>query len=270
MNSLKKAYLISITFILLLGWTGICVAYEDSQKTIEFDLKNFYYDYNEVQSGEWLDSEKGWLTGTNFIFKNQNLDTHGYWQIVYDLTIDNTHYNGFYLGTNQPCQSITATELTTLAFAYANPVNKNTYVSVGLGYHSWDRILGEYQEEVYSWFYIPLGLRWEIGAGDRLEGAIDITARIMFAGRMTGYNTGYNDFNVKLGSKPGYRIALPLTYRLTSQWAFAITPWYEYSSIGESNSVPWYQTDGSYEGDVYEPSSTTRQYGINIGTRLYF
>jgi hypothetical protein len=269
LNSLKKVYLSGLTLVLLLGWVNPCTAYENSWKTMEFGVKSFYYDYNEVQSGEWLDSEKGWLAGTNFIFKSQNRD-NGYWQIVYEPVIDNTHYNGFYLGTNQPSQSTTATELTTLEFTYANPVNENTYVSVGLGYHSWDRILSEYQEEVYSWFYIPLGFRWTIGAGRRLEGAIDISARIMFAGRMAGRNMGYKDFYVNLGNKPGYRIALPLTYHLNSLWAFTITPWYDYSSIGKSNSVPWYQRNGSYEGEVYEPDSTTKQYGINIGTKLYF
>ncbi|HBF38593.1 MAG TPA: hypothetical protein DDW50_14900 [Firmicutes bacterium] len=271
MHLSKKALIIGFTIIMLLGCAGISTAYEDSQKTIEFDISHFYYNYNEVDSGTSEDSEKGWLNGMNFTFKNQDQDTKEYWQLSFNHTKDDTKYDGSYLETGTPCQSTTKDELTSIELDYGFPIAENTYFLIGLGYHYWDRVLSEDQDEKYSWLYIPIGFRWEHSFNKQLDAAIEVTAKFMMAGQMTSTITDYQDFTVDLGNKPGYKIDLPLTYHFNSNWALAITPWYEYSSIGESNMVQWYYANGFPTGyEVYEPDSSTKQNGINIGIRWDF
>ncbi len=95
----------------------------------------------------------------------------------------------------------------------------------------------------------------------------------MFDGRMTisSKNDILANTTVYLGNRPGYLVELPMSWRPRVNWAFTVTPWYEYSEIGES---PWerlYYTDGSYTGFVVrEPSSRTNQYGIRLSTEYLF
>jgi hypothetical protein len=48
-----------------------------------------------------------------------------------------------------------------------------------------------------------------------------------------------------------------------------LTPWYEYSAFGRSDSFPVI-FNGAIIGSAYEPDSRTHQYGANIGVRLFF
>lgn len=269
-NIVKRTLWFAFSLVLLLGWANICFA--DSIQTIQFEGTSYYYDYDETSStGEWLDSETGWLNGSNISFKSQDMDTNQYWKIIYKHTNNDTQYDGSYLDTGEPCQSITNNKFMTFEMTFAASVYENTYFFVGYGYHSWDRILSKYQKEKYTWSYIPIGLRWEFEINDSLEMAIDSAIMIMMNGKMKADMTGYEDFTVDLGNKPGFKIELPVIYHLNSKWAFTATPWYEYSSIGESNMVIWYYADGTPEGHyVYEPDSTTKQYGINFGVQWRF
>jgi len=273
MNLSKKASIISFTLIMLLGWTGICIADGDTLKTIEYDSERYHYNYNETDSsGKWADSEKGWMNAISILYKSLNLDTNRYWQFRFDQTTDYTTYNGSYLDTGESCQSTTGNVIWNLEYTYAIPMfdYDNIHLLIGLGCHMWDRQLSTSQDEFYHWFYIPIGLRWEYGLSENLEGALAVTANFMFDGQMDAEMTGYEDFTVDLGNKPGFKIALPLTYHLSTRCSIGVTPWYEYSSIGKSNIVPLYYSDGSLYQKVYEPDSTTKQYGIDFGVKWYF
>jgi hypothetical protein len=267
-NLFKKALLIGVTLLLLLVWAGVCTA----ENIIELGLKNSYFNYNEEDyDGSWLDSETGWLDGIHVAYKNKNPDTNQYWQITYEQTDHDTQYDGSYWdGT--PCTSTTDNKFNTAEFIFANPISDmgNVYGFIGVGFRSWERILSVSQSEKYSWWYMPVGFRWEYSVTDKWEGAVDVTAKIMFNGKMKGYMTDYDNTKVNLGNKPGLKIALPCTYKISSQVGLIITPWYEYSSIGQSNEV-LLTGSGPYAGYyTYEPDSTTNQYGIDLGIKVSF
>ena len=93
----------------------------------------------------------------------------------------------------------------------------------------------------------------------------------MFWGRMTAYLTdiGFgSDPTFDLGNKPGYFAEIPIRYRLSRNWSLSLTPWYEYSAIGQSDIVS--VRNGPFIDSFYEPSSRTHQYGFNIGAGYSF
>ena len=51
---------------------------------------------------------------------------------------------------------------------------------------------------------------------------------------------------------------------MDQHWGIVLTPWYQYSAIGTSDTV----YSGHYMS--YEPDSTNHQYGINVGVSYTF
>lgn len=105
----------------------------------------------------------------------------------------------------------------------------------GLGYHNWLRSLqgvGGY-DEVYSWFYVPMGLKfgWQVNHCWRME--LEGAYLPMFAGKLDvdlGFGTTLN-----LGSKSGWRLSSTVTYALSdSNWSLGLTPWYTHWELGDS------------------------------------
>jgi hypothetical protein len=78
-----------------------------------------------------------------------------------------------------------------------------------------------------------------------------------------------NDPEFKLGNRIGYYAEVPLRYKFTESWSVIIKPWYEYSEIGQSDTVNL-TTNGVVTGAAYEPSSTTNLYGVNFGVVYSF
>jgi hypothetical protein len=95
----------------------------------------------------------------------------------------------------------------------------------------------------------------------------------MFFGEMRAYfsevDPGYNDPEFKLGNTVGWYADIPIRYKFSQYWSVVVKPWYEYSTIGKSDTVA-----RTYHGIVdryyYEPDSTTHQYGVNVGFVLSY
>lgn len=137
--------------------------------------------------------------------------------------------------------------------------------------------------EKYTWHYIPVGIKADFQKGDNWRIGANVAARFMFGGKMKVYlselDSSFNDPTVDLGNKVGWLAETPIRYRFwasrqskrypssgwfLSSWELVVLPWYEYSEIGKSN-----EADITYWGyvidELYEPASTTHQYGINVG-----
>ncbi len=140
----------------------------------------------------------------------------------------------------------------------------------GYGYRYWERgqasVTATYisYKEKYYWHYIPVGIAAEFNCGKKVVIEPNVGLRIMFYGKMTAYfselNPASNDPEFKLGNKVGYYAELPVRYKFSQAWSLVVKPWYEYSEIGQSDIV-----DG-----FYEPSSTTKLYGVNFGVVYSF
>jgi len=102
--------------------------------------------------------------------------------------------------------------------------------------------------------------------------ALNASVNFTFDGEMTVYDwAGVADTTVQLDDKPGYSVELPVTFNLARHWAIVMTPWYEYSKIGQSAYEPIFYKDGTYTGFVLrEPSSRTNQYGLRAGVEFVF
>jgi hypothetical protein len=75
-----------------------------------------------------------------------------------------------------------------------------------------------------------------------------------------------DDNSLALGNRSGYKLQSPFEVSLRPQLNLLISPWYEYSEIGESN-FEFNQTVGQF---IQEPSSKTIQMGIAAGLTYQF
>jgi hypothetical protein len=162
-------------------------------------------------------------------------------------------------------------------FAIAKNISLKPYV--GYGYRRWSRgeknITSTYASynERYYWHYFPVGITADFAIGEKILIQPNAGLRFMFYGEMTAYlselDDGYNDPTFKLRNKTGWYAELPITYKFSQTWAIVVKPWYEYSEIGKSDKEPltYY---GSLYGYAYEPSSETKQYGVNLGVVASF
>jgi hypothetical protein len=254
---------------LLIAFTSVCLATNSSTtQTLEVGSSYYHFGYTESVG----DSEKAWLRGMNFSYKNQDNKSGNFWKASYAGTRGNTNYDGFLqniiTGVTTPYKNITKNTFKNTEIVYGIPVSaeKNQFVYTGYGYRSWDRdSQGPYGYlEKYSWGYIPIGYRYEYKINDKWNGAIDAAAKIMVSGKMSTYSNGgtviASGNHFTLGNTPGFRIELPFTEKLDSRWSLMIKLWYEYSGIKQSNLVNGY----------VEPSSTAIQYGIDIGASYQF
>ncbi|MEZ0391548.1 MAG: hypothetical protein ACAH59_04990 [Pseudobdellovibrionaceae bacterium] len=152
-------------------------------------------------------------------------------------------------------------------------VQEFLYLYAGIGYRYWDRFLsgGTGFREIYTWTYFPLGFLIEVPVSDALDIGFDFSSRLMSNGKIevifSETVTDGDDTTLDLGNKPGFKLQVPFRLqRKDSAYRFLISPWYEYSQIGESsfefNSTPGVQTD------IREPDSTTQQYGLLLGVGL--
>lgn len=199
-----------------------------------------------------------------------------YGRVVFELTDASTNFDG----TTQSGSPVTDKTKNTFIRLEGNigyqlirpPDSKLTLIAyTGLGYRYWERGLGgqlPYTED-YSWKYLPIGIRTEYRINDKWSGAVDASARIMMDGEMKIKILGSNNPSVTLGNKTGWSIEAPFYYNLSASRSVFIAPWYEYSAIGRSNTVVLATSTGTPVASVYEPASTTYQYGINIGVRLW-
>ena len=252
-----------------------------NKQTVEVSFKKYHTHYQE----EIPDYETGWMHGMHFSYKNQNQNTKQYWRVLYETTNHNDQYigglqnmlTGAYLGDYQ---TITENKITNREIIFANPItdSENAYAYIGIGFHNWDRnILGSASLgvssllEKYSWKYIPIGYRNEYKINNKWDGAVDMSLRFMFNGKMKVPNLSSIDpLQVNLGSKIGFKLEIPYTYHMNSNWSFVIKPWYEYWEIGKSNVVPQTVNGVPNGSGVYEPASKTNQLGVDIGVSCSF
>jgi hypothetical protein len=139
-----------------------------------------------------------------------------------------------------------------------------------VGYNEWQRgnseVAGALPEN-YSWFYAPVGLRYELQASDKFEWDLDASVDFMFGGKINfQYSeiSNYQDATAPLAGRIGYRIQSPLLWRLTPTLKFLASPWLQYSAIGGSPWVPISDSSG-VQGIAREPASRTYEIGSTLG-----
>lgn len=189
----------------------------------------------------------------------------------------NSHFDG----TTQ--SGVPVTDTNTLSFADFDALfywnfAPEFFLQAGFGYHYWNRFLsgGAGYREIYTWYYIPIGILYQHQVSNSFSVGVDLTYRMMFQGQIkvifSETVTNGDDTDLTLGDRPGYRLQIPLRYAFEgTDFGVLLAPWYEFSEIGASdfkhNSTP--TTNGAL-GFIQEPASKTIQFGLQIGMVAWF
>jgi tetratricopeptide (TPR) repeat protein len=241
----------------------------------EIALSYSQFDYKEDLQPSLKSTELGWIPQVRLGY-SYAADDQFYFRAFGELSVgnDDTDYDGSTMG-GVPVKATTQNDFARLEmdfgfnFKSGLPVTITPYT--GLGYRYWKRDIG--YNETYSWWYLPVGVKFLFPLNQKFSIGLNASMNIMFEGQMTiSYkNDILANTTVHLGNKLGYLLEIPVSWRPHVNWAFTVTPWYEYSEIGESPWEPLNYTNGTYTGLVVrEPSSRTNQYGIRISTEYLF
>ncbi len=238
----------------------------------EFTFGGNYRKFDYVE-GDNLDSETGNMPGFQLGYQ---IELEKFYAAA-DLTIVSSHttYNGSDQSGKIPVTSSTVTQLIEFEANAGMPLTPPGPFLVkgytGLGYHYWRRGdagvtngVSSYRED-YSWLVLPLGLRFEQNFSDSFKISLDVAARLAAGGQLDvklSQIGNYQDASLNLGAKVGYKIQLPIDVKLAPSVHLIVTPFYEYSEIGESDSTELLRADGSATGTaILEPRSRTKQTG---------
>jgi hypothetical protein len=240
--------------------------------SVEFGFMYYYYDYKETLPPPLKSTESGWLPGIYLSYdykKASDIYFKLYGTIAGgNLTYDGTTFSGTPASFNHS-QFLFKFEGD---IGYTAPINEKLLLIpyTGYGYRYWRRgetetIAGvTFIKEVYTWSYVPVGIKVDYAIDDKWNIGGNAAVHFMFGGRMTAYfsetDSALPDLEFDLGNVPAYYFEIPVSYKFDKNWTITGTLWYEYSEIGKSNVV----------SGLYEPDSTTNQYGINVGVSYLF
>lgn len=263
----------------LLGMSPSILSAKEPRKPheLEFGLMCYHFDYKEDLEPPYKSTESGWLPGFYFDYIH-NDEAHNYSKVFIELTRANTDYDG----TTMAGIPITGTTNNTFFrfewdFGYNFETRAGHRVTpyAGYGYRYWKRGLGgaaPYREK-YRWSYVPIGIKVDFKTNDKWNISTNFAMRFVFDGEMRVYfsdvDPNYNNPKVELGNKAGWFVELPIGYEVSTNLLFVGTPWYECSKIGRSNLAARTYA-GTIDAFIYEPASTTHQYGINFGLTYLF
>jgi len=241
----------------------------------EIALSYGNYDYKEDLTPPLKSTETGWVPQVRLGYSYM-ADDGFYFRAFGEASVgdDDTDYDGSTM-SGVPLKDTTRNDFARLEMNAGYTYRGNLPFSItpyaGLGYRYWKRDIG--YNETYSWWYFPVGVKLLYPVNQKFSVGLNASMNIMFEGQMTiSYkNDLLANTTVTLGNKLGYLLEIPVSWRPLVNWAFTVTPWYEYSEIGESPWEPLNYTDGTYTGFVVrEPSSRTNQYGIRLSTEYLF
>lgn len=232
-----------------------------------FDLAGF--DYAETVPAPLKSTESGALPGFKVGFLTEPTDHGWFVSGVFDIHFGTTNFDGTDQ-TGNPIRAKTSNSIfefeadAGLLLTKPSPSTRLLGYS-GIGYHFWRRDLADYLED-YSWFYFPLGLRFESQASDRVTFGIDIAGTLSFAGRILIYLSDLDprnrDVDANLGSGLGFRFRLPINFQISELVLMNVTPWFQYFPIGEGDPVQ--TTISGSAASVNEPASRTYYFGARL------
>jgi hypothetical protein len=247
----------------------------ENPSAIKLGMTYYYFDYKEDLILPDKSTEYGWLPGIylDYTFKKKS-SIYAKVFLSYataDITYDGSTMAGEPIKFGDQTAKMLKFETN---IGYAIPIGKDFLLIpyLGYGYQYWERGDNRYLavfdavwiQEVYKWHYIPVGIKADYNITEKLNIAASAAANFMFLGKMTAYLSyiGGPDTEFTLGNRIGFYAEIPVTYKFTNNIGITVTPWYEYSSFGES--------DVDAATGFYEPSSKTNKYGVNAGVLFSF
>lgn len=148
-------------------------------------------------------------------------------------------------------------------------------VYIGYGYRVWNRFLSGTPgyRELYSWFYMPIGVRYIFGQETSFSYGVDLSVRPTNGGTISVITsetyTGGQDTTMNLTPKTGYRLGVPIRWHWDTLSVQA-TPSFEHSEIGQSNTAANATLNTNSGNLIYEPNSKTDQFGLELMLGIAF
>ena len=246
-----------------------------------------HFDYLELDGAN--DGEIGSFPGLSLGYEFRPGESDWYVSTSFEGTSTKTRYNGSDLDHKIFIQKDTPTQLleveANLGVKIAESISGSALKGyTGIGYHYWRRGdagvtkgVHSYRED-YTWWILPVGLKWEQYITEKFRVTLDVSGRLTFGGNTKGYLSqvaDLQDVNAKLTGTLGYRAQLPLIYQTSPTLAFVVSPGYEYSTLGRSKPFGVFTKDGQQilnrDGEAFlllEPSSRTSQFGTTAGVAI--
>ena len=180
-----------------------------------------------------------------------------------------SQYDGSSLDDNTPVLAVNKLGFTETELNIRLGITDRFAIFTGTGKHVWNRFLAGNPgyREIYSWNYTPIGVAVKVLSNPTSEVSIELSQRLMSAGKIKVITSETIpdgvDSEMNLGSKPTNRFAVVWQNRW-SQFTTQINPWFETSAIGESNVVTNTTLAPNSGEGIYEPSSKTNRYGVEL------
>ena len=111
--------------------------------------------------------------------------------------------------------------------------------------------------EDYYWPYASSGLALGMVSGEHFRWGVDARLILPINPQL---DVHFNDTNLDLDARVGYRVALPLTWSFGRSQGIKLEPYYERQKMGESPP----------RNGVLEPRSDSKFFGINLNWRFRF
>lgn len=139
----------------------------------------------------------------------------------------------------------------------------------GAGHRSWDRdvattaTLGSSLE--YTWPYLMVGAKFSLHKSERASFVVDLRVTKPLDPKVDLRFPGTDAATLSVGSKLGYRVEAPFSYKLTKTGGIEVAPFYERIELKESDpeKVPGVTINGQ-PLLVLEPKSETEVFGFHI------
>ena len=256
-----------------------------ADSTIDFGFSFFYFDYKEDLTAPLKSTERGWIPGVYGSYEYSQ-KSGLYARVFTSYAAGDMTYDGSSDGLTPPVVPISFSDSRQKLLkiegnlGYSFPFRGQGTITpfTGYGFRYWERGQSritptfKHAQEDYYWSYLPLGVRIDYPVNSKWRVGSTLQANLMFSGRMKAHlsqiGEADTDPEFNLGNDLGFYIDLPVRYSLSSRWSLAMTPWYEYSSIRESNHVKVYK--GLTYRYICEPGSRTHQYGVHLGAGYHF
>jgi hypothetical protein len=239
------------------------------QTEVGISVERFGYE-EFSDSGRLLDREEGYLPGVS----GSITALKGAWEfsLVGRFHAGTVDYDG-QTNAGAPLKTETDQRVWDLGFTagrrFNAPVIESLLPYLGVGYWRWQRDINPTAvtsglSETYSWPYAAVGARAMLLRRERFEWQLDIgVVRPISPEVKVDFSGVFDSARLKLGSRTGYRAAMPLGWKFGRAKQITLEPFWERQAFGRSPTEVLNRT-GMAVGTVFEPRSRAENYGLNL------
>lgn len=248
--------------------------------SLEGDLQHFNYrEYSD--QGKLLDRESGFLPGLSLGINH----FQGVWEIAGrlsyhagDVAYTGQTNGGEHISTTTAQQLVSIELIVGHQFRQTEQIRPTLYF--GTSSHFWLRdIQPTYTasgvpvrglSETYRWWQAFLGAKISGYKMSSIDWGLDARLTRTIAPKIkVDYSGLYDNSQLDLSERWGFRLALPMSYAMRHSTTLIIEPYLEKYALGRS--APTHLTSqGVIRGTVIEPDSIGNNYGIMLGIRKLY